>query len=75
MDVALLLASGVTEVGFKLHPTVDCTGEIVQLRLTAALKPLTEFTVMVEVVDPPGSAFPDTGPALNPKSGAERVVA
>lgn len=75
VDVILLLAGGVTDVGFKMHPAVGSTGETEQVRPTAELKLLTELTVMVDVVDPPKSTVPDAGLALKPKSATERVVA
>ena len=55
--VAELLASGVTELPGLLNEQVGpsaTTGATVQARVTAELKPFTDFTVMVAVAETPG---------------------
>jgi hypothetical protein len=70
MDVAVPLATGVTDRGDKLQDIVALIGEIAQVNPTAELKLFTEVTVMVELVELPAVVVADEGIALNEKSGA-----
>ena len=50
VETAVPLTAGVTEGAERLQRTVGVTGEIEQVNPTAALKLLSEVTVIVEVV-------------------------
>lgn len=73
VEAEVPFAAGVTEDGASEHVTVGVAGEIPQVRLTAALKLLTEVTVMVEVVVFPIVVVAEAGTALTVKSGAART--
>ena len=70
VELIVPLAAGVTEAGVKLQDIVALVGEIVQVNPTAALKLLTEVTVMVEPVVFPIVVVADAGVAVMLKSGA-----
>src|SRR5579872_1670666 len=55
VEVTVLLAGGVTELGLKLQvgPWLT-TGVTAQVRATAELNPLVEVTVIVDVAETPG---------------------
>lgn len=59
--LAVPLATGVTEVKLKPQETVAFTGAMAQLNPTAALKPPSEVTVMVELVEFPARVVAATG--------------
>jgi hypothetical protein len=64
------LAAGVTERGANEQPIVAVAGAIPQVKLTAALNPLTEEMVMVDAVVFPAVVVAAAGAALIVKSGA-----
>ena len=61
-------ASGVTEAGDMLQPTVAFTGAIVQLKAIAALKPFSEVTVTLDMPPFPAITVAAAGDAFKLKS-------
>ena len=59
------MAAGVTDAGEREQVTVAFTGEIAQVKATAALKLFTEVTVIVELVELPIVVVAAAGEALN----------
>jgi len=72
VDVAEPPEGGVTEVGLRV--VVTPVGAPEAERLTAALKPPTEATVIVDVPEPPCTIVRVVGEADNEKSGAAVTV-
>ena len=70
-EVIVPFAAGVTDAGDKLQDIVALVGEIAQVKPTAALKLLTEVTVMVELVEFPTVVVAEAGVAVMLKSGAD----
>ena len=68
VEAAVPLAAGVTDIGAKLQDTVALTGAIAQDNATAELKPLSDVTVMFEVVLFPAGVVADAGDTLKLKS-------
>ena len=71
VDVADPFAAGVTEVKLNPQVTVALTGETAQVSVTAALKLLSDVTVMVELVEFPTVVVAEAGFAVMLKSGAD----
>jgi hypothetical protein len=67
VDVAVPLATGVTEVKLNPQITVALTGATAQVRPTAELKPFNDVTVMVEAVLFPAIVMAVAGVALKLK--------
>lgn len=67
VEVAVPLATGVTEAGDRLQVTEEFTGTIEQERAATELKLLREVTVIVEVVEFPACVVAETGEALKLK--------
>jgi hypothetical protein len=65
-EEAVPFATGVTETGFKLHPTVALL--VTQVNPTVELNPLSEVTVTVEVVELPIDVATERGNADKLKS-------
>lgn len=68
IEVAVPLATGVTDTKLNPQVTVALTGATAQDKLTAELKLLRDVTVIVEVVIFPATVVADTGRALKLKS-------
>ena len=68
VDVAVPFAAGVTDVKLNPQVTVALTGEIAQVKFTAALKPLREMTVIRDEVLFPTVVVAVAGVADKPKS-------
>ena len=64
VEVTLPFAAGVTDAGAKEQVIVAVAGAIPQVKLTAALKPLTDVMVMVDVVVFPAVVVAEAGVAL-----------
>ena len=67
VDVADPFAAGVTEVKLNPQVTVELTGELAQVSVTAELKLFTEVTVIVELVEFPIVVVAETGDAVTLK--------
>jgi hypothetical protein len=68
VEVTVPLAIGVTDAGEKEQVTVELKGVIAQVNPTAELKPLSDVTVIVDVVEFPAAVVAETGEALKLKS-------
>ena len=64
-------AAGVNEAGLKLHPTVALL--VTQVNPTAELNPLSDVTVIVEVVEFPIEVATEIGDDVKLKSLIERL--
>jgi hypothetical protein len=68
VEVTVPLAAGVTDAGEREQVTVELKGVIAQVNPTAELKPLSDVTVIVDVVEFPAAVVTETGEALKLKS-------
>jgi hypothetical protein len=66
--VIVPFAAGVTDAGESVQVTAVVAGDTEQVSPTAELKPLTEVTLIVEVVEFPADVVAEAGDAESVKS-------